>query len=153
MRKSIAIHEAGHAVVGRVLGLRGGSAPLVPDPAVEVGTQDDPWELIGVDELLCVRAPWMVFRARILTLIAGGEAERELLGATAVEDGEDRVEIARLVAAPESELRDCWFEYEPRMRAQVRRIIRRYRREVESVAAALMERTRLSPHQDIDALV
>jgi hypothetical protein len=157
MRKNVAIHEAGHAVVARVLGLRGGTATLVPDAASDQSghanaTIADPWQTIEPDGSPSTRPAWLTIRVRILTLMAGAEAERELAGSMNIEDGGDRVEIARLAAAPESELQDCFAEYEPRMRMQTRRIVRRYKSVIAEVATALLEQTTLSP-EEIDALV
>jgi len=46
---------------------------------------------------------------------------------------------------------DLWRRYEPRMRRQTRRLVRKHRDKIERVAAALLERWKLEP-DEIDAL-
>jgi ATP-dependent Zn protease len=47
---------------------------------------------------------------------------------------------------------DQWQRYEPRMRRQTRRLIRKHRDKIERVAAALIERKTLEANE-IDALI
>jgi Peptidase family M41 len=81
-KKSIAYHEAGHAVISRVLGMTCDAATIVPDyerleagyalAYVERSIED--WDARGRDR-------WVsMFRARILMLMAGRESEIEVFG-------------------------------------------------------------------------
>ena len=106
----IAVHEAGHTVVGRALGMTCGDASIIRDP--EEGEEGhsicaDPytvqwdWEQRGK-----FRLPRSVFVGRILTFMAGAEAERELLGVEPTGDSYDRGQVALMAdAAP---IRERW---------------------------------------------
>jgi hypothetical protein len=82
-RRHTAIHEAGHAVIGRVLGLPCGRVTIESDEdsAGHAISKDclqvvAHWEKIGCDH----RCMDTVLRARILTFLAGRIAEEECLG-------------------------------------------------------------------------
>ena len=65
---------------------------------------------------------------------------------------DDRDHIEALAASPEAELpNDVWARYEPRMRRQTRRLVRRYNYSIEAVAGNLLEREALSG-EEIDRI-
>jgi ATP-dependent Zn protease len=93
-----AIHEAGHAVAGRVLTLFCGGTTIVPDHK-----EGAAGHTIIADPEECVQA-WRkrgkvrdkdnaVFHARIMAYMAGVEAEVILLGSTKGGDADDRRQI------------------------------------------------------------
>jgi hypothetical protein len=94
-----------------------------------------------------------ICRGRILTLMAGEEAENELLGGSDGGVDDDRYQIAVM-----ANMRDAfsdydeWSRYKPRMRRQARRLVRRHRDKIERVAGALLERGTLEAHE-VDSLV
>jgi ATP-dependent Zn protease len=150
-----ATHEAGHAVIARVLTLLCEGASIVPDhEAGHAGhsISGDPWEC--ETEWLRrgkVRHDNAVWHARIISCMAGAEAEAVLLGSTEGGDGDDRYQI-ELIA---KELLDCdaaqWVRHEARLRAMTRMLIRRHRDRIERVADALLADGELSAEQ-IDLL-
>ncbi len=153
-RKSTAIHEAGHAVIGRVLGLPCGEATVTPNESEsEAGyaITADPWAILWTWEHRGkFRQARSAFCGKILGTMAGTEAERELLGQCAGGDSDDRHQIAMM--ADSEGWGDRWDRYEPRMRRQTRRLVRKHRDKIERVAQALLERGVLEAHE-IDALI
>jgi hypothetical protein len=147
-----ATHEAGHAVVGRVLTLLCGGASIVPDyEAGEAGhaITKDPSECEG--EWLRrgkIRHDNAVWHARIMTFMAGAEAEVMLLGAAQGGDGDDRYQIELMA---ENVVCADWNRLEARLRAMTRMLIRRHRDRIERVAAALLVKRKLSAKQ-VDSL-
>jgi hypothetical protein len=144
-----AIHEAGHAVIGRVLGMRCGSASVVPDhdSAGHAITLDPyatahAWEVVGKH-----RDMTSIWRGRILCLQAGAEAVAEIAAVVPAGDGDDRYQIALML-----EQFECDPTEEARLRRQARRLVRRHRQTIERVAAALLKHGQLKATQ-IDALV
>jgi len=156
-RWSTAIHEAGHAVIGRVLSLRCGGASIVPDfDAGEAGHSilDDPWATVQDWEYQGKRHDRIdkALRARIIVLMAGAEAEELIIGKFTGGDGDDRYEITSLATSSDSGLTaDKWTRFEPRMRRQCRRLVRRYAEPIKLVAKALIERDTLQA-EEIDDL-
>jgi ATP-dependent Zn protease len=154
--KTTAYHEAGHAVIGRVLTLACAGATIKPD-------YDDgkAGHAITEDPYVCIEEwskrgkvrdnPEAVWHARIMTYMAGAEAAEEILGVTVHGDGEDRRQIT-LMAEEISRGEACWKRLEPRLRAMTRMLVRRHRARIERVAEALLARTTLSAKQ-IDKLV
>lgn len=150
-----AYHEAGHAVVGRVLTLVCGGATIVPD--YEAGGAG---HSITADPLVC-ETEWLrcgklrhdnaVWHARIIAYMAGAEAEVVLLSATQGGDRDDRYQIEMMA----HEL-DCdpseWVRWEARLRAMTRMLIRRHRDRIDRVANALLAKGKLSAKQ-IDRLI
>jgi ATP-dependent Zn protease len=93
-----AVHEAGHAVVGRVLRLVCGSATIVAegDSAGHHVVEDHYAAYAAWEAREIWRSVESAVRARIITFLAGAEAEVELLGSTQDGDGDDR-EQARMM--------------------------------------------------------
>ena len=82
--------------------------------------------------------------------MAGAEAEKIILGSFSCGDGYDRREIEGILE--DAGLDHCWDRYEPRMRRQVQRLVRKHRQAIERVAGALLARGTLEG-SDIDALM
>lgn len=165
-RGQTAVHEAAHAVVGRVLGLTCGSATIIANEAEgEAGHAIifDPWRTASdwdarVYESVSrgvrpqrVRDPRSAFRGTIIARMAGAEAEAVLLGSRAIGDGADRREIEWMATSSDAELGDLWPRYEPRMRRQTRRLVYKHREAIRRVANALMERDVLAG-EEIDRI-
>jgi ATP-dependent Zn protease len=150
---STAYHEAGHAVIGRVLGLTCGGATIVPNyeeqvaghAITEVERSISDWDARG-------RMRWVsMFRARIMMLMAGRESEIEVCGKgpdALFGDAYDLREIDQTM--DEANVPDA--AYLDRMRAKTRALVRRHRHAIAEVAAALIKRGSLSAEQ-IDEIV
>jgi|SRR5579863_7037007 len=159
----VAIHEAAHAVIGRVLNLSCGSVTIVPN--VDEGEAGcaiihDPWKTAydwdqkiweEVEQGLPPsksRNPRSAFRGTILARMAGAEAETVILGACQGGAGDDQFEIEAMAVSRHAEFSsEEWERYEPRMRRQTRQLIRRHRAKIERVAAALLARGTLEPEE------
>ena len=149
-----AVHEAGHAVIARVLTLMCGGASIVPDH--EVGGAG---HSITADPLEC-EAEWFkrgrlrhenaVWHARIITYMAGAESEVVILGSTQGGDGDDRYQIALM--SEELTTGADWDRLEARLRAMTRTLIRRHRVLIERVADTLLAKGKLTAKQ-LDRLV
>jgi ATP-dependent Zn protease len=96
---STAVHEAGHAVIGRVLGMVCGHATIVPDDdSLGHSIAADPWMIAHAwEQRGKYRDMSSVFRGRILGFMAGAEAEAEILHRTAIGDGDDRYQIGLML--------------------------------------------------------
>jgi hypothetical protein len=154
-RKTTAYHEAGHAVTGRVLTLPCGYATIRPDYAKAIAGH-----VITPEPYACL-SEWerrgkvrdsrnAVWYARIITYMAGAEAEKELLDSTVIGDGDDRDQIALM--AEELPGGADWDKLEPRLRAMARMLVRRHHGRIELVARALLAKTTLSA-KALDKLV
>jgi len=150
-RLHTAYHEAGHAVIGRILTLTCGSATIVAneedgeaghgiiaDPYVT----DDAWQRRGK-----YRQFDSVLIGRILTYMAGAEAA-EFMGHSQGGDGDDRRQIAHAMDnLSRSMSHERWDRFERRMRAMTRTLVRRHRERIERVAQALLDRHTLSSEE------
>lgn len=154
-RRATAVHEAGHAVIGRVVTLPCGGASIVPDDdlgsygAAIVGSADDAWHEWQLREKF--RDYTSAVRARIITAQAGHEAEAEILGVATGNDDDDR-EVAAACAEDlgvPAEREEAALD---RLRRAARQLARRHRTDIERVAAALQERSTLTA-EEIDALL
>ena len=148
-RRHTAVHEASHAVIGRVLTHPCGGATIVRDHvAGDTGhaIADDPWACIYQWEMRGkVRgSASAVWHARIISFMAGAEGELLLLGATrgGNGDGDDRYQIDLMANELDLEPAD-WIRREARLRAITRALIRRHRTRVECVAEALLDQETL----------
>jgi hypothetical protein len=149
-----AIHEASHAVIGRVLTLMCGGASIVPDfdqGHAGHSITEDPWSCESQWEKRGkVRGADAVLHAGIIVLMAGAEAEIELLGSTQGGDAFDRSEIEMM--ADYLRKGASWSRVEPRLRAMTRMLVRRHRVMIERVAAALLESKTLN-REELDGLI
>jgi hypothetical protein len=152
--RETAYHEAGHAVLGRVLTLDCGQATIEPD-------HESAGHAITNDPLACEYA-WeqrgkvrfmddAIWHAQIIALMAGAEAVAVLLGVMSRGDGEDRYQIARRAEELKSPDKD-WDRIERRLPAMTRMLVRRHRTRIERVAAALIASKTLS-RAKLDKLV
>jgi hypothetical protein len=119
----ISIHEAGHAVISRVLQLPSGAVTIDGEPRAYL--QDDH----GL--------------ASLLTAMAGAAAERELTGDAGRTDG-DRPKVLALIDALGVDSDTAWLV--------TRQLVELHRDHIADVAQALLQRGRLSG-AEIDALV
>ncbi len=153
-----AVHEAGHAVIGRVVGMICGDASICADEdsaghsiTIDPYEIDASWEARG--KYRDVRS---VFTGRIITAMAGREAEQELLGSSNGVDGDDLYQIELMMEhmplAGRSASDEQQAHYLSRLRSNTRALVRRHRARIETVSEALLQQKRLSAAQ-IDALM
>ena len=157
-----AIHEAGHVVIGRVLGMVCGYVTIEADEEL-AGHHivADPLEVMQAwDRREHYRDPSKVFNGRMMTLMAGALAEIEFFG-ECVEggDGADQSEVALMAEDDYARIpkitgdwntdRDRQIE---RLRARAAGLVRRHRQPIERVADALLAKRRLS-EEEVDALL
>lgn len=144
-----AIHEAGHAVVGRVLDLSCGHATIVPDgdSAGHVitrpplgGTLERWWDVCGIFH----RGEDAAFRGSVIALMAGRLAEEECLGFCHGGDREDRNQIDLILDSmlPEDANVPAYYR---RLERFGRAIVHRHRSTIEHVAELLLA------HKHLDA--
>ncbi len=153
--ESTAYHEAGHAVIARVLGLSCGEVTIIADDdSAGHAIIADPWKTAwNWENRDRFRHARQAFRGTIIARMAGAEAEREFFGQCRGGDDDDRYEIALLMDSRWTEIpADDWGQYEVRLRAQTRRLVRRHRHTIEHVAKALQERGTLEA-EEVDAMV
>lgn len=144
-----AIHEAGHAVIGRVLGIPCGEASILADEdssghsiTGDVWATLSAWESRG--KFRDVRSSYL---ARIVTYMAGAEATTEILGLAMEEAGdeEDERQISLM-------LDDVGGYSEERVRAATRHLVRRHRGKIEEVAS-ILEAASTLPASLLDEIV
>jgi len=147
--RETAYHEAGHAVIGRILALPCGEATIEIDhDSSGHSVTADPWAIISEWERRGkARGYDAAWHARIMTYMAGGEAQTALFGSTPEGDGDDRYQIELM-----AEELDHWAALEPRLRKMTRMLVQRHRARIERVAEALLEQTTLTAEQ-LDELV
>lgn len=145
-RMATAFHEAGHAVIGRKLGLACGEATIIADDeslgGAIVGNPLRTWERGDGSRRALVDA-------FCITLFAGAEAERLFSQETHCGDEEDRERITGIlkevgISGASYVGDDIWERYETRLQRQARNQVRLHRIEIERVAEALFERGTLT---------
>jgi len=152
-RLHTAFHEAGHAVIGRVVGQICGPATIRAD-------DNSAGHAICADPLMTYeywdrndkyREMSSVFRGRIMAYMAGALAEREILGADNGGAGEDERQIGwmaeELPGTSSEQARQI-----ARLRKSTAHLVKRHRLKIHAVAAALMLRETLAS-SDIDEII
>ena len=155
--RSAAYHEAGHAVVGRVLTLVCGLATIKPNyEQMQAGVSicADPYECeMEWQKRGKYRDGNAVWHARIIAYMAGAETEKELLGQEALGDADDQLQIELMATDnPWKKTEVQWEKLESRLRAMTRMLVRRHKALIERVAKALLTKTTLSARQ-LDKMV
>jgi hypothetical protein len=149
-----AVHEAGHAVIGRVLKQVCGQASVRPNPDEgEAGhaIAADPYITLGywLDELGRWRgsdAMVSIMRGRIMSYMAGRVAEEEFFGSCAGGDGDDQWQIDLMLDSLLPGDADV-PRYAQRLRGHTRTLVRRHRAAIACVAALLVERGTLQSEE------
>jgi hypothetical protein len=151
--EATAIHEAGHAVLARVLTLAAGGATIKIDfdSAGHSVTHDPYVALYEWEKRGKARGPEAVWHARIIAFMAGAEAECELLGSAQPGDGDDRYQI-ELMAEQLCSDEKSWERLERRLRAMTQMLVRRHRTRIDCVANALIVKKTLDG-EELDRLV
>ena len=154
-RTATAYHEAGHAVIARVLGLPCGRVTIVGADEDELGhaVVGDPirtWERGDGP-----RRP--LVEASCISLYAGVEAERVILGQQDSGDDFDSDKATSLikiigVRGASYVGDDVWDRYEARLRRRSNELVRIHQRQIERVAKALQERGTLES-EEVDAML
>ncbi len=151
---STALHEAGHAVVARELGLVCGDVSIEP-------SEDELGYAVVVDPVRNwergdgPRRPLM--ERHVMSLFAGGEAEILIANTNVTGDGPDCTKATNCIAAvgvrgAEYVMDDVWERYERKLRLKSMELVRRHRRKIEFVAQALRANRTLSG-ADVDAIL
>ena len=144
--EAAAYHEAGHAVIGRVLRLTCGRVTIKPDSdSIGHVIIRDPWQTIqDWEDRQHFRDPASAFRGTIIARMAGREAELEIFG-TQGDEGDyhdDEMQIALLLQDAEP-----WGDpdrFKTRLRGKTRGLVRRHRQSIERIAHALLSRSVLT---------
>lgn len=147
-----AYHEAGHAVMGRVLGIVCSDVNIVPDygkrrrgVAIADSDPNDVWTNWQTQGKFREFDP--AVRASIMLSMAGKEAELIQFGSHHGGDYDDELQIA--LKREESEIIDHQINY---LRRKTRTMLLRHRQKVDHVAKALLSVRTLTSEQ-IDALM
>ena len=156
-RRATACHEAGHAVIGRMVGLPCGKVTIVGDDQHELG------HAIVVDPIRTwergdgPRRP--LVEASCISLYSGAEAERVILGVAgdAAGDGPDCSKATSLimiigVRGASYVGDDVWERYEARLRRRSNELVRLHQDRIVRVAKALEERGTLEG-DEVDAIM
>ena len=162
--KRTAHHEAGHAVIARVLGLLGGAATIAANNMSQSygGSESYLAETIehwhrpiseGGNKKLVLRSLPCAYLAKVMMSMAGREAELECLGTSRCNDCFDLDDIDELMPKVyPGASRAEWSRRRDRLRRMTRALVRRHRDKIERVACALLRHRTLSGRA-IDALL
>jgi hypothetical protein len=154
LRRHVAVHEAGHATIGRVLNVPCGDASIADGIACGFDIEQSPSGWLGTanlasHELTCgawfyqgrPRGPRTAYIARAIAFMAGAEAEIAIFGENVPDgDGRDREGVAEIIVDGPN-----WVE--PRLRSWTRTLCRRYAQRIQAVADALLREGTLSDAQ------
>jgi hypothetical protein len=147
-----AYHEAGHAVIGRILGIVCGDVTIIPDyrkrtRGVAIARSGPLNVSTDWDERGKLRWPVSAARAGIMCSMAGKEAELIRFASHYGGDGDDELQIA--LKRDDYGIPDHQIDY---LRRKSRTMLQRHWLKVEHVAKALLVARTLTSEQ-IDALV
>jgi ATP-dependent Zn protease len=148
-----AVHEAGHAVIGRVLKQVCGPASIRPNPAEDEAGYSicaDPYDTLGYwDDLGRWRGPdalVSIICGRIMIYMAGRAAEEEFFGSCAGGDGDDRRQINLMLDRLLPSDADV-PHYAKRLRSHTQALVRRHRDAIACIAALLLARKTLQSEE------
>jgi ATP-dependent Zn protease len=156
-----AVHEAGHAVIGRVLGMLCGHVTIDADEdSSGHGIVDEPYAICSAwEQRGRYREMSTVIIGRIMTFMAGAESEVEILGSCRGGDDGDRYQIRSMMLTRWCPIPnhgepgdEAWIRYESRLRARTRGLVCRHRDKIRRVANALLIRRTLSG-DEVEAVI
>jgi Peptidase family M41 len=154
--RAVAHHEAGHAVIGRLLGLTCGKVTIIPED-----------ESQGYAEILNPLRNWKkgdgpkrpLAEIFCISLYAGAEAERVLLGVKSPQyNGVDQERATNCIVMAggipgASFVGDgVWERYKDRLRERAKKLVVLHRTKIERVAEQLVSRRSLSS-EEVHALM
>lgn len=149
--RATAIHESGHAVIGRVLGYQCGKVTIraragTSGYSVTADLWDalDRWERTGKAH----RSPQTALRARIMIQMAGRAAEEECLGHCQGGDGDDQFRAAGMIMDLVGD--GQWVEaeaLEQRLKRATALLVQRHRSKIEALASALLDQPVMTDRQ------
>ncbi|MFC5504238.1 hypothetical protein [Bosea massiliensis] len=159
-KRATAVHEAGHAVIGRVMAQECGEVTIIPDrSAMTAGYSitGDAWSTIHAWDQA---GRWREYRSitigRIITLMAGRHAEEELRGVCQGGDGHDQREIAMMVdEAGWGERGDTAGDAAvllARLERFSRAAVRRHRKAIRALASELLKRKSMTADEVAEVL-
>ncbi|MCA0417353.1 MAG: hypothetical protein LCH80_01290 [Proteobacteria bacterium] len=148
-----AVHEAGHAIIGRAAGLGCGGAGIIADGTrVGFAEIDKPW--FGWRRGDGSRAA--LIEAYVVAVLAGAEAERYALGAADGGDWSDQDSVHEAIT--HLRIRGCafvgdeiWCARTALLRRRSERLVARHWPTITYTALAMVEHRTLDRHQ-LDAL-
>lgn len=155
LRRHVAVHEAGHAVIARVLNVPCGDASIADGIACGFDIEQSPSGWLGTANIASHEATcgaWIyqgrwrgrhrtAYIARAIAFMAGAEAEVAILGDNVPDgDGRDREGVAEIIVDTPG-----WVE--PRLRSWTRTLCRRYAQRIKAVADALLREGTLTDEQ------
>ena len=153
--RSTAVHEAGHAVIARVLGLPCGKVTIIGDDERELGHAivADPirsWERGDGP-----RRP--LIEKSCIALYSGAQAAHIILGDKDQDDELDcykATSLLKLVGVRHARFvgDDTWERFEQRLRQRARALVVRHRSKILRVADALITRRTLTG-EEVNALI
>jgi hypothetical protein len=134
-----AVHEAGHAVIARALGLTTGYANFLPD------CEETSADALIFDALLALRWNRLhperkgddaeFWHGKIIARLAGAEAEREIIGSSLGEDDDDHRQYK---FGDDLTYSDEGPEHGVRMRHFARQLVKRHRNAILRFAEQLV---------------
>jgi ATP-dependent Zn protease len=159
-KRATAVHEAGHAVIGRVMAQECGEVTIVPDrSAMTAGYSitGDAWSTIHAWDQA---GRWREYRSiaigRIITMLAGRHAEEELRGTCEGADGYDQREIAMILDGAGWRAKDDMSEDPAVLLARLERFsraaVRRHRKAIRALASELLKRKSMTADEVAEVL-
>lgn len=159
LRRHVAVHEAGHATIGRVLNVPCGDASIADGVACGFDIEQSASGWLGTANLgshkeTCLerfcQGRWRGHRAayiaRAIAFMAGAEAEIAIFGENISDgDGYDREGVAEIIVGAPG-----WIE--ARLRSFTRTLIRRHADGIVAVTRRLLSDTTLSD-EDIRSII
>ena len=154
LRRHVAVHEAGHAVIARVLNVPCGDASIADGIECDFDIEQSASGWLGTANLASHEATvgaWIyqgrwrghrtAYIARAIAFMAGAEAEIAIFGENVPDgDGRDREGVDEIIVGAPG-----WIE--PRLSSWTRTLCRRYAQRIEAVAEALLREVMLTDAQ------
>lgn len=155
-----AVHEAGHAIIGRVMAQKCGDISVVPDHeemTAGYAITADPMDTVSAwDQAGRWREHRSIVIGRIIALMSGRHAEEELCGACEGGDGGDQNEISAMIDDGAWRVRQDMSESAQALLTRLERFSRvtvhRHRGAISDLAGELIKRKHMTADELADFL-